>query len=448
MNEKSIIFVSYYFPPSFAVGGKRIIKMKNFFKDKGYKTLVITEKPESIDEEASTAKNIFQSKEVIFTKTLRNPIKGSSPTLISLDKKLKLNKEINSRNLSSKIKSALCDSARYIRDILIFPDDKNFWIPSSVCKAINIIRKQKFKYLLTSSPPHSCHVVGLILKFFFSDLYWIADFRDPWSYHVRPGTFVANISKNLFKKILYKANMVIVTTEPMVDLFEVVADIKLSNKVLVIPNGVDIDIFDKVIPKKISDSKKIIFGHLGDLDYEHRNPEPLLKIFSNLIKCGSISKDCFEIHFWGRLGNWGSRSLSEIVQNFGLEGLVFAHGQVSYNESLMLMKSIDVLLLFAENQPLQIPAKTYEYLFAKKPVLAFVDFGSATHFLIKNFKQVYSTSKSDESGIKLFIINFLSKRFISHSIEEGSSGKDEEENLTSRLVFTYHLDRLLKELEK
>jgi len=61
------------------------------------------------------------------------------------------------------------------------------------------------------------------------------------------------------------------------------------------------------------------------------------------------------------------------VTDLGLADVVTVSPPVSYSESLRRLSGADVLLLFAQHQPEQIPAKVYEYLHLGRFVLAFTD---------------------------------------------------------------------------
>jgi len=442
-HKGTILFVSYFFPPGSAVGGKRIVKMEKYFRDHGYQTAVVAEHPRNAhDHRRLTLPDDEITKRAVFTKSIRNRIKGSVP--ISHDSNEPRNDEASeSKQWVRRIGKRMGKYAREMRDVLIFPDSQNLWILPAVLAAANIIRKRGVSYLLTSSPPHSCHVVGLILKGLFPDLHWIADFRDPWIYRKPSGGLVSWAAGKLFSDVMLKADTITATTQPMIGLFEQLSGTTLGEKAMLLPNGVEMDLFDHIVPIKVSE-RKMVIGHFGDMDYDHRNPEPLLMALSDLLKDGVISGRELEVHFWGQSGRWKGRSLNDIVRELGLEAMVFGHGQVPHKESLARIKGIDVLLLLAENQPLQIPAKTYEYLLAEKPLIAFVDEGGATHLLLKRFDNVHCVSKQRKQELR-GLIESISSGHISSVDREWSNQRNRN---TGELSFAYHLKNLLRKMEQ
>src|SRR5258706_12645506 len=79
-QQGTILFVSYFFPPSSAVGGKRIVKMEKSFRDHGYQTAVVAEHPRNAhDHRRLTLPDDEITKRAVFTKSIRNRIKSSVP---------------------------------------------------------------------------------------------------------------------------------------------------------------------------------------------------------------------------------------------------------------------------------------------------------------------------------------------------------------------------------
>lgn len=70
--------------------------------------------------------------------------------------------------------------ARFIRGNFFLPDARRGWNKHAYRQAIKIIREQDIETVITTGPPMSTHLVGQKLKKQFH-LYWIADFRDPWT---------------------------------------------------------------------------------------------------------------------------------------------------------------------------------------------------------------------------------------------------------------------------
>ena len=66
--------------------------------------------------------------------------------------------------------------------------------------------------------------------------------------------------------------------------------------------------------------------------------------------------------------------IEELVGKFGISSIISIKPPVSYHEALSEMLTADGLLVIqAENCNMQIPAKLYEYIRARRPILALTD---------------------------------------------------------------------------
>ena len=84
-----------------------------------------------------------------------------------------------------------------------------------------------------------------------------------------------------------------------------------------------------------------------------------------------------------------SKQVAFLIEEFGLKNVVKLLGYRSHKESLKLMANTDVLLLIiaseevydAKTGPLMIPGKIFEYLGAKRPILAIAPLGNAADII-------------------------------------------------------------------
>jgi hypothetical protein len=109
-------------------------------------------------------------------------------------------------------------------------------------------------------------------------------------------------------------------------------------------------------------NEKIILRYIGNF-YGKRQPYCLLKALRQL---SSEYRAFFRIEFIGI----STDSLLEMIQNYGLDGVVFINPPVSYLDSLNLMSTADVLLIIdapTERSPF-LPSKLIDYIGANKPI--------------------------------------------------------------------------------
>ena len=66
----------------------------------------------------------------------------------------------------------------------------------------HLIQEEDIKYIITTGPPHSMHLIGLGLKERLPSLKWIADFRDPWSgLDILNEFYLSSIARKKHKKL-------------------------------------------------------------------------------------------------------------------------------------------------------------------------------------------------------------------------------------------------------
>ena len=82
------------------------------------------------------------------------------------------------------------------------------------------LRNNPVDLIITTGPPHSVHLIGRSLKKIFTNLPWIADFRDPWTsvyYYkdLQTGKIADALHHRMEKSIIEKADMVLVVSNRM-----------------------------------------------------------------------------------------------------------------------------------------------------------------------------------------------------------------------------------------
>jgi glycosyltransferase involved in cell wall biosynthesis len=114
----------------------------------------------------------------------------------------------------------------------------------------------------------------------------------------------------------------------------------------------------------------------------------------------------------------GGRDDLRMISALGLDPLVNILGRLPHKAALQQMRSASLLLLLAQGQPDQIPAKAFEYLASGRPILAVTGEG-ATADLIRNVGG--SVVPDDTEAIRAALYN--------HYVESSSSRTDYGGNL-------------------
>src|SRR5690606_4964210 len=162
-----------------------------------------------------------------------------------------------------------------------------------------LVKKGQFDAVITTGPPHSMHLIGRQLKR-ETGVYWLADFRDPWSQwefldKLPMQSYVRSRHKEMEHTVLKEADVVTTISPTFQHDLGKLADRNIE----LLTNGFD----PADIPKDFSVGEKKAGGlHLmytGIID-SIRNPMPLLKAMREEF---SKEKDEVKFTFVGRVSD-------------------------------------------------------------------------------------------------------------------------------------------------
>ena len=412
MKIKKILLISYHFPPSPAVGGLRIANFAKYLSLFGWNTYVLTIMDHYLREadrerfKDVEMADIFKTKQLPsirgtylgFKKIYYRVLKRQSVSLGESENHYvgPNSKIIGKENIYQKLK-------RYLISFITRPDLETNWILPAMFKAVREIRQKKIGYILTSCPPYSVHIIGLLVKR-ITGVKWIADFRDPWMTTVPRGLYVTcslidKIEYWLERKVIEHADAVLTNTEALCHAFKSLYKKQSVNKFLYIPNGYDPEVFSQF--EELKKYKKFTLTYTGSF-YLSRTPEPIFTSLRELIKEGLLNAEDIRVILVGNCQHVNGCPTSQIITAYGLGQTVHVLGLVSYHKAIKIIKKSHLALLLAENQPFQIPAKVYDYMGAGTKILAVADKG-ATSDLIISTKIGEVFRPSDVEGIKKYI---------------------------------------------
>ncbi len=354
---KRALIITYYWPPAGGPGVQRWLKFVKYFREFGVEPIVYA--PENpnyplVDENFSS--EISADIEII-----KHPI--NEPYRFAKVFSKKKTKKMSSGIIPKKEGSILEKLMLYIRGNFFIPDARVGWVKPSVAYLSKYIAENPVDVVITTGPPHSLHLIGMQLQKELN-IKWIADFRDPWTtihYHksLRLNKASARKHKELEAAVLKSADLITVTSPTTKREFEMITEIPIE----VITNG-----YDNSSNNNFKMDSVFSISHIGSLLSE-RNPEVLWKVLSVLCKENTTFKNDLLLQFAGAVSDEVKRSLT----NFQLMENCRFLGYVSHSEALKLQHQSQILLLVeinsAETRAI-IPGKLFEYLAAKRPIIA------------------------------------------------------------------------------
>ena len=353
---QKILVIAYYWPPAGGPGVQRWLKFVKYLPDFGYEPVVyVPENPSYPIVDNNLEKEIPSTIQV-----LKQPIKEPYGWAGLLSKKK--TKTISSGIIQDKNPSLIESILLWVRGNFFIPDARKGWVKPSIHFLAKVIADEGIKTIITTGPPHSLHLIGLGLKREYN-VQWIADFRDPWTsigYHkkLRLMPWAAKKHKSLEKEILVSADKIIVTSQTTLEEFQAIT----PKPIKMITNG-----FDESLSAKELD-RQFTISHLGSL-LTGRNPLGLWQALKELTAENETFKKALKIKLAGVVSEDVQKSLTDL----GLDAYLDSLGYLPHDKVIETMQSSQVLLLIeidSEETKGIIPGKLFEYLNAKRPILA------------------------------------------------------------------------------
>lgn len=387
--SRRVLLVAYVFPPVGGIAAQRPLKFARYLPQFGWETTVLTTR----DADAATIdpdleKEIPDEVKVVrirdpltrwmrrMTRTSAGPLAPETRGEVAF---------LSRPSLLSRLKSPL---VRFVRGLLkatkrhlLIPDEAVLFALRAAWTATQLVRADEIACIYTTSGPNSVHLVGWLVHK-VTGVPWVADFRDPWTdnMHFKFRGLRKIMERWLESRVFLHAAHVVTVTESFRTGFEH-RHPAWAGRIRVIRNGVDPSDFPTLwsLPKP----GPFVLFYAGIL-YPSRNPKTVLQAVATAIRYHRIHTDDIRVVFAGVFDYPGSDENRRLVQDLGLDNVVVELGYLPRKRVLEQLQTADALLLIGD-RALQanqyIPGKLYEYLYAKRPILALLQKGEAADLI-------------------------------------------------------------------
>jgi glycosyltransferase involved in cell wall biosynthesis len=204
------------------------------------------------------------------------------------------------------------------------------------------------------------------------------DLRDPWYGEWSETTLLSGpmkyAHKRLFDACARRSAIVVGNTQRLTNYFE--ETLPRGTRVACVPNGFDPP---RERASRGSEREGLSIGYFGHL-MGKRSALPFLLGLRLWVNRSKSPPPQVQVRFVGR----GFEGARKAVHDLDLGNIVAFVDPVSRLRAADMMADTYVLLLIANDQPLQIPGKTYEYLAVGRRILAVVDESGATNDLLRD----------------------------------------------------------------
>ncbi len=351
---KRVLIISYCFPPGNGVGGQRPYRLAKYFPKYRIEPIVLTVKlPGKLPE----GLNVIQTNYKDVTSILKSKFRFSPQQSMNEQLSITINKNHNYLSLRSKI-------FKLLKEIIIFPDVNKGWYKYALNSASEFLDKEMVDVIISTSPPIVSHLIARKLKRKYQ-IPWIADLRDPWTHlydNTRSGLF-SYFERRLALKTLSDSDAVVTVTNPYLE--NIKAFLK-GKQIFCIANGYDPDDFSESNSKLTS---KFTITYTGYLYHGKRDPSLLFRAVSQLIDENKLNRDMIEIKFYSARQDW----LVDEIDKYNLSGIVNICDLLPRDEILKIQRESQLLFLIRWDAKIDMgdcPAKIFEYLVARRPVVA------------------------------------------------------------------------------
>jgi glycosyltransferase involved in cell wall biosynthesis len=390
---KKVLIITYYWPPSGGAGVQRWLKFSKYLPEFGFTPVILT-----VDEnQASYAQLDHSLVEEINPELQVHKTKTFEP--YNVYRKLSHKKEIPYGGFSNQKKVTIFEKiSRLVRGNLFVPDPRRGWNRYALRKALDLIKAENIETVITSGPPHSTHLIGQKIKE-QTGIRWIADFRDPWTdiyyykelYHTLPARLY---DQSLEKMVLSGADKIITVSEEVKNLL--LSKIPgFQEKIAVIPNGYDESDFENVAAFK---NEFFTITYTGTISMSYRIEQFIEAI--DLLP-GEI-KAKIKIRFVGNVPD----EILNLFKNKNLGSMVEVLGYLPHKEAVGQMVNASLLLMAIPDSPDNrgiVTGKFFEYLAAKRPILAMGPTGGDVDLLVQRCNAGSLFSYSEIEPMSLFI---------------------------------------------
>jgi len=266
---------------------------------------------------------------------------------------------------------------------LASPDRWMSWRWGAAVSGARMIRRRRPDVLWSTYPIATAHVIGADLHRRFG-IPWVADFRDPMAQDgYPPDPRIWRAFHAIEQHTVANARWSVFTTPGAARAYENRYPRSASN-IRVIPNGYDEASFaglDGAMSEPLTPGATTLL-HSGVVYPSERDPTCLFEALGRLRAAGRLGQGQLKVRFRAS-GN--DAMLNDLARRHGVQAFVEVLPPVDYRDALEeMMRADGLLVLQAASCNAQIPAKLYEYLRARRPVLALTDPSGDTASELRN----------------------------------------------------------------
>jgi hypothetical protein len=355
-----VLIVSFAFPPSNVIGAIRVGKLARYLDQRGHDVRVLAT---DVVEDRSLPLEI--SRERVFYTDFRQRQHWIDRAARLLRGHTAFHTGVRHEDAPAQdgapARSLRQTFRRHYLGLIHIPDMRADWVRTAIPAGRQLIKEWKPDIIFASAPPNT----GLMVASRLARAHkvpWVADFRDLWvdnPYYSEPG-WRKQIDVILERRILRGAAG-LVTVSPI---WAEQLRRRHGKDVTVVYNGYAEEDFPP-LAQRTDPGRSLTIRYMGSIYRGFRDPSAL---FSAIALLPDDLRTCINVEFFSDAGD----AVLDAAAAHRVESAVTVKPRVPYRHALALQMEADVLLLLQSSDPRDegnLPAKLFEYLYARRPIL-------------------------------------------------------------------------------
>lgn len=352
--RRRVLVIAYYFPPMGLSGVQRTLKFVKYLPQFNWQPTVLTVQPRGY---YATDESLLQDLEGRDVRVERTGAAGPG-RFISKKAEVRLPAEWMRKLLSR------------ISDTVFIPDNKIGWKRKAVAAGLRLAQEQNFDLIFATAPPFTDFLIGRDLKREL-DIPLVVDYRDPWveypfKFYPTPIHKWLNIRGE--RSALRASSHVITTNRRVKELILRRHRFLTYNDVEILSQGYDPEDFTRAAalpgaatPRK---ARAMRITYAG-VFWEDRRPDYFLRALQELFRDRPKLRGRIEAVFVGHFRDENVK----LVNKLGLQDTVTTLGYLPHTECTRELVASDALWMIVGDD-VGSPGKVYEYIGARKPIIA------------------------------------------------------------------------------
>jgi glycosyltransferase involved in cell wall biosynthesis len=439
-----VLMIAYFFPPLGGIGAQRTLKFARYLPQFGWQPVILTAQgsphpardPELMAQVPSETP-VFRAR-TVEPEHLYNLYRRLVPSY-----QQKSGKGPNTRKqgaATDNLAAGQADGtgrqslAARLQAWLCVPDGRIGWLPFALKVGKQILKAERPSVIFSTAPPYTAHLVARTLAE-WSKCPLVIDFRDPWvsdSGDFAPTRLHRSLAARLEAKCVRRADRVICVTPLMSHTMRSRYADQPESKFITITNGFDSGDFDS---QCTPGADHFSIRHIGSL-YSNRSAIPFLTGLVLALQRDPTMKQTLQVEFIGLMDRQQEQAWHTFVATHELQPWVSRQPFVGHDQAVRLMQQSQVQLLLAgQGENMDSPAKLFEYLGARRPILVMAPPGVAVS-LVRELEAGLVASADEPEEVANAILSFYS--LFQQGKLQGWSAKDlsayERRHLTGQLA--------------